>query len=85
MKVILRCDFGGDSFKIYKAKQGCGCNENLTDIMRYLWEDMLNDCYADETEITQEDTWFEEDQAQIVSNGVYISEFKIMEVEEVDL
>lgn len=77
MKVILRLDDAGDSYKIYTSKR------NLTDVMRKLWEDAYNDCLADDTEITEEDTWFEDDQAQIVSNGWYISEFKIIDVEEV--
>lgn len=81
MKVILRSNDAGDSFQIYKAKEG----QNLTDLMRYLWEDCYNDNLVNDVELTEEDTWFEEDQAQIVSNGWYIAEFKIIEVEEVDI
>lgn len=81
MKVILRSNDGGDSFQIYKSKNG----KSLTDVMRYLWEDQCNDCHANGTELTEEDTWFEEDQAQIVGDGWYISEFKIMEIEEIEV
>ena len=77
MKVILRLDDAGDSYTIYTSKR------NLTDVMRELWEESYNECLADDTEISEEDTWFEDDQAHIVSNGWYISEFKIIDVKEV--
>ena len=77
MKVILRLDAGGDEYTIYTSKR------NLTEVMRELWEEAYNECLANDTEITEENTWFEDDQAQIVSNGWYISEFKIIDVEEV--
>lgn len=77
MKAILRLDNAGDSHTIYTSER------NLTEVMRELWEEQYNQCLADGTEITEEDTWFEDDQAQIVSNGLYVSEFKIMDVKEV--
>lgn len=79
MKVILANYNGGDSFKIFKAKE-----ENLVTVMRELWEDVYNDQIAyDDSSINEEDTWFEEDQSQVVSiSGQFIAEFKIMEVEE---
>ena len=77
MKAILRLDDAGDRYTIYTSKR------NLTDVMRKMWEEAYNDCLADDTEITEEDTWFEDDQAQIVSNGWYVSEFKIIDVKEV--
>ena len=78
MKVILRLDDAGDRYTIYTSKR------NLKDVMREMWEEVYNECLADGTEITEEDTWFEDDQAQIVSNGWFIVEFKIMDVEEIE-
>ena len=78
MKAILRLNNGGDSYEIYTSKR------NLTDVMRELWEDTYDDCLANDIEIHEEDTWFEEDQAQVVSvGGNYISEFKILEIKEI--
>ena len=78
MKAILRLNDGGDSYKIYTSKR------NLTDVMRELWEDAYDDCLADDIEMSEEDTWFEDDQSQIVSiGGKYISEFKILEIKEI--
>ena len=77
MKVILRLDQAGMKQTVYTSRR------NLTDVMRELWEDKYNECLANEIEITEDETWFEEDQAQIVSNNWFISEFMIVDVKEI--
>ena len=77
MKVILRLDQAGMKQTIYTSER------NLSDVMRELYEEKLNQCRRDEVEITEDETWCDKEDAQIVSNNWYISEFKIVDVVEV--
>ena len=76
MKVIVGLYEGGAGCEVFTSKDG----KSLTDVMRQLWEHQYN---SYDGEFTQEDTWFEEDQCQLVDHGRYVAEYKIIDVREV--
>ncbi len=76
MKVILANYDCGDFYEVYTAP-------NIVKTMRDLWEDVYNDCLAEGKELSEEDSWFEDEQSQIVGiGGEYIAEFKVLETKE---
>lgn len=75
MKVILAKYNNGDGYGVYTAP-------DLVKGMRKLWENKYNELLAQGKEIDEEDTWFEEDTAQIVGySGHYYAEYVIADVQ----
>lgn len=77
MKIILAKYNNGDEYALFTSP-------DLVKGMRKLWENKYNELLASDEEISEEDTWFQEDMAQIVGySGKYFAEFVIAEVHDI--
>lgn len=77
MKAILAV-YGGDTYGIFTSN-------DLGKAMRSLWEEMYSQSVANDYDISEAETWFDESWAQVVSkNGEPIAEFRIFDVFDLD-
>jgi hypothetical protein len=77
MRIILADYNNGDEYALFTSP-------DLVKGMRKLWENKYNELLASDEEISEEDTWFQEDMAQIVGySGKYFAAFVIAEVHDI--